>query len=420
VNAREVALTLLNRWQRTRRLADELLEEQLARETLSSADRALTTELFYGCVRQKLALEFLIGLHAAKAPRPLVANILKLGLYQLAFMHTPPHAAVNETVSLATHHASPAEARFVNAALRKAAATDLGVALEKAEPWARLSHPRWLWERWRERRGDRDTTALCEWNNQPPPMYVRLNSLKTGGAGVPPVLPGVNGRGARSAVHPLCFRVTDADALFGSRAWADGEFYVQDPSTLVAVDVLDPQPGESVLDLCAAPGGKTTYIAQKMQNRGRIVAADSSSARLGLVTENCRRLGVGIVATVACDGTRLNRCRRGEQFDRVLVDAPCSNTGVMRRRPDLRWRIEEKEIARLATLQLKLLGQAAELTKPGGVLVYSTCSLEPEENERVVEQFLGSHAEAHLETTRSLVPPRDGCDGAFVARLGKG
>jgi 16S rRNA (cytosine967-C5)-methyltransferase len=156
-----------------------------------------------------------------------------------------------------------------------------------------------------------------------------------------------------------------------------------------------------------------------MQNRGKIIAADSSNVRLGLVTENCRRLGVEIVSTLACEGTRLERCLRGSKFDRVLLDAPCSNTGVLRRRVDLRWRIREEEVKRLAALQTNLLVVAAELTKPGGVLVYSTCSLESEENERVVEQFLGGHPEFTLETTRSSVPPRDGMDGAFVARFPK-
>ena len=422
MNAREVALTLLNRWPRTRRLADELLEEQLDSAHLSPPDRGLTTELFFGCLRQKLALEFLVAQHAAKKPRPLVANILDLGLYQLAFLRTPAHAAVNETVALAKQHASPTETKFVNAMLRKAATSDLDAMLGKAEPWVRLSHPHWLWERWQTRLGKRDVTALCVWNNQPPPVYVRLNTLR------PPMAknsasqelgppPGIETE--PTSFHPLIWRVVEPAGLFETAAWRQGEFYVQDPSTLVAVDVLDPQPGEHVLDVCAAPGGKTTYIAQKMQNHGQIIAADSSSSRLGRVAENCRRLGVEIVASLACDGTRLGRCLRGERFDRVLVDAPCSNTGVMRRRPDLRWRIEEPEIARLAALQLKLLGQAAELVKSDGVLVYSTCSLEREENERVVEQFIGSHADVRLETTRSLFPPRDGCDGAFVARFVK-
>ncbi|HUK83316.1 MAG TPA: transcription antitermination factor NusB [Verrucomicrobiae bacterium] len=390
MNAREVAFELLTRWSRSRRFADELLEQALAEAKLPAADRALVMELFYGCLRQKLALEFLISQIAGKAPRRSVATILELGLYQVVFMRMPVHAAVHETVELAKRHVSPAEAKFVNAVLRKANPQ----LLERADPWVRLSHPRWLWERHGE--------AWCQWNNQPPPTYVR------GDKPWPAVL-------EPTSFHALCYRVIDAERFFQS----PGRYYVQDPSTLMAVDVLDPQPGESVLDMCAAPGGKATYIAEKMQNRGRIIAADSSNSRLGLVAENCKRLGVTIVATLACEGTRLDGCLRGEQFDRVLVDAPCSNTGVMRRRPDLRWRIEEKEIARLAALQLKLLAKAAEFTKPGGVLVYSTCSLEAEENERVVEQFLGGHPEFALEATRSLFPSRDEVDGAFVARLGK-
>ncbi len=384
MNAREIVFELLTEWSRGRRWADELLEER------PTTERALVQEIFYGCVRQKLALEFLIAQLAGKPPRRAVATILEIGLYQLVFMRVRAHAAVHETVELAKKHVSLAEVKFANAVLRKAAPA----MLTKAEPWVRLSHPRWLWER----HGD----AWCEWNNTPPPVYVR------GDKPWPGVL-------EPTAVHPLCYRVVDAKKFFES----PGQYYIQDPSTLIAVDALDPQPGESVLDMCAAPGGKTTYIAQKMQNHGRIIAADSSNSRLGVVAENCKRLGVSIVATLACDGTRLDRCLRGDLFDRVLVDAPCSNTGVMRRRPDLRWRIEEKEIARLAALQSKLLNKATEFVKSGGVLVYSTCSLEAEENERVVEQFLEGHPEFRLETTRSSLPPRDGFDGVFVARLGK-
>lgn len=369
-------------WSRSRRNADELLEERAPKA------RAFVQELFYGCLRQKLALEYLLAQSAGKPPRPLVATILHIGLYQLAFMRVPAHAAVHETVELAKQHASPAEAKFVNAVLRRA---DPAV-LEKAEPWVRLSHPRWLWER----HGD----AWCEWNNAPPPIYVR------GDKPLPDVL-------EPTVFHPLCYRVVDTKKFFESKL--TGQYYVQDPSTLIAVEVLDPRAGESVLDMCAAPGGKTTYIAQKMQNRGQIIAADSSNVRLGLVTENCRRLGVDIVATLPCEGTRLTRCLRGSLFDRVLLDAPCSNTGVMRRRVDLRWRIKPEEISRLATVQRKLLTVAGELTKPGGALVYSTCSLEPEENEQVIQQLPGFV----LESQRATFPPRDNMDGAFVAKFRK-
>jgi 16S rRNA (cytosine967-C5)-methyltransferase len=359
-------------------------------------------ELFYGCLRQRLALEFLIAQAAGKEPRRAVSTILQIGLYQQAFMRVHPHAAVYETVELAKKHASSPEVKFVNAVLRNVDPA----ALEKADAWVRLSHPRWLWER----HGD----EWCEWNNLPPRVYARLNTL----VGEDFIRDCARSRLVIAPTkHDLCFEVLDTEAFFHSDAWKRGDYYVQDPSTLIAVDVLDPQPGESLLDVCAAPGGKTTYIAQKMHNQGRIIAADSSNVRLGLVAENCRRLGVKIVATLPCNGLRLDRCLRGEYFDRVLVDAPCSNTGVMRRRPDLRWRIEETEIARLAELQFNLLVSAGQFTKPGGVLVYSTCSMEPEENERVVERFLRAQPQFALEATRSSVPPRDQMDGAFVARL---
>ena len=416
VNARELALDLLNRCVKSRALADELLEWALAESALSGPDRAFVTELFYGCLRRKLSLDFLLARLADKPPRPVVAHILSLGLYQLFFLKTPAHAAVNETVALAKRYAGEAETKFVNAILRRAD-RDRDALLEKlnatreTEPWVYYSHPQWLWKRWVSRWGREQTAALCEWNNQPPSIYIRINTLK---ASTKPA-----DIAAEPTDYPLCWRVTDMAGIFQAKSFANGEFYVQDPSTLVAVDVLDPQPGDSVLDMCAAPGGKTTYLAQRMQNRGRIIAADSTNSRLALVGENCRRLGVDIVATLACEGTRLDRCLRGDEFDRVLVDAPCSNTGVLRRRADLRWRMEGAEFARLATLQGRLLASAAIFTKRHGVLVYSTCSLEPEENERVVETFQAAHPYFALESTRSLFPPRDGADGAFVARFRK-
>ena len=416
MNARELALDLLNDWQKSRRLSDELLELALAGSALRGPDRAFVTELFYGCLRRKLSLEFLITQLANKPPQPVVANILQLGLYQLFFLKTPAHAAVNETVTLAKTQTHVTETKFVNAILRRAEREHDALqarldATRESAPWIYYSHPQWLWERWAARLGRESAAALCEWNNQSPPLYIRINTLKTS---IKPA-----DIDAEPTTHPLCWRVVNTSGLFQGKSFTSGEFYVQDPSTLAAVDVLDPQPGESVLDMCAAPGGKSTYLAQKMQNRGRIIAADLSSSRLALVGENCRRLGVTIVATLACEGTHLDRCLRGEQFDRVLVDAPCSNTGVLRRRADLRWRIEESEIRRLAILQEKLLASAAPFTKPQGILVYSTCSLEEEENQRVIERFGRSHPEFARETTQSIFPPRDGMDGAFVARFRK-
>ncbi len=416
MNARALALNLLNDWQNSRQLADELLESALTASTLQGPDRAFVTELFYGSLRNKSSLEFLITQLANKPSQPIVANILQLGLYQLFYLKTPAHAAINETVELAKTHAHTSEAKFVNAILRRAEREHNALqarldATRETAPWIYYSHPQWLWKRWVARFGREATAALCEWNNQPPPTYIRINTLKT--STKPADVD------AKPTTHPLCWHVVNMTGLFQGKSFTSGEFYVQDPSTLAAVDVLDPQPGETLLDMCSAPGGKTTYLAQKMQNRGRIIAADISSSRLALVGENCRRLGVTIVATLACEGTHLDRCLRGEQFDRVLVDAPCSNTGVLRRRADLRWRIEESEIHKLATLQEKLLASAVPFVKPQGILVYSTCSLEEDENQRVVERFGRSRPEFSLEATQAMFPPRDAMDGAFVARFHK-
>jgi 16S rRNA (cytosine967-C5)-methyltransferase len=227
---------------------------------------------------------------------------------------------------------------------------------------------------------------------------------------------------------PNCIVLQDAtaEAVPGFR---EGFFYVQDPSTLLAVELLEPRPGEMVLDACAAPGGKCLYIAEKMQNRGRIVACDVSAKRLELLRENCARLGAGIVEPRQWDfesgeekgvGTRVRDedvALTTAAFDRVLVDAPCSNTGVMRRRVDVRWRLRPEDFRRMAARQLKLLRSAAALVTNGGALVYSTCSLESEENEEAVAAFLKSAPRFKLLETRAMFSPRDGMDGAFVAKF---
>jgi len=214
----------------------------------------------------------------------------------------------------------------------------------------------------------------------------------------------------------LVFELKSHPPLHSLPSFRDGWFYVQDPGTLLAVRELAPQPGETILDFCAAPGGKTTFIAQTMQNRGRIVAQDISAERLKLIRENGTRLGVSCIEAVLPSALDL----RPSTCDRVLVDAPCSNTGVMRRRVDLRWRIQPAEIERLHTTQLDLLKQAAPQVKPGGVLVYSTCSLEPEENNEVVKEFLSGHTDFKLESERELLPFVDNVDGAYVARMKRG
>jgi 16S rRNA (cytosine967-C5)-methyltransferase len=449
---RQIAARVLQQRRAAGAFIEDSLENALAGAQLSPADRALCLEITYGVVRWQATLDWLIARKTdARKQKPALQNFLRLGLYQIFWLdRIPGHAAVNETVELTRQNGFGAQAGFVNAVLRgylrEADATKKLLAdLKISQPALGWSHPEWLVARWQKRWSAARTAQLMEWNNTPPKTYARLNTLKFDRAGSPlpaertPTENGTHGvtRPALNNVGDLLaqWRAENVEYNFVRHDWLDenlvfelkshptlaslesfrqGWFYIQDPGTLLAVDKLGPQPGETILDLCAAPGGKTTFIAQLMNNRGRIVAMDHSQERLKLLVENCARLGVTCVETVlpsALDS------RPSTGFDRILVDAPCSNTGVMRRRVDLRWRIRPAEIKRLCDVQRDLLRQAAPRLKPGGILIYSTCSLEPEENGDVVKQFLAEHINFKLESEQELLPFADRVDGAYVARL---
>jgi 16S rRNA (cytosine967-C5)-methyltransferase len=372
--------------------------------------------------------------------------LLRLGLYQIFWLdRIPDHAAVHETVEMAKRAGFGPQSGFVNAVLRgflresdatKALLAGLRRGEENPETEdsslkslnARLaigwSQPEWLVSRWRERWGENRLRSLLEWNNAPAKVYARVNTLRTDAGKL------VEQWRAENVDYDfltrdwtgenLVFELKSHPPLTTLESFRQGGFYIQDPGTLLAVRELDPRPGENVLDLCAAPGGKTTFLAQLMNNEGRIIACDLAEARLKLVRENCTRLGITCVEVRSVEDVVENGPAGARpRFDRILVDAPCSNTGVLRRRVDLRWRIQPDEITRLQATQLCLLHRAASLLKPGGVLVYSTCSLEPEENGEVISQFLKEGTHFKLERQRELWPFPDGVDGAFVARLSK-
>lgn len=425
---REIAARVLHLRETRAEYVENLLESELSGATLSPADHGLTRELVYGVARWQATLDWLIARktegRSQKAPLQI---LLRLGLYQMFWLdRIPDHAAVNETVELARQLGFESQAGFINAVLR-------GYAREREETKMRLedlkvrqphlgwSHPQWLCERWHQRWGAESARQLLEWNNTPPPTYARVNTLKT----TPALLAAAwETEGVKFAARSwdwtgegLVFELESHPPLAGLPSFQQGGFYIQDPGTLLAVHLLDPQPGESVLDLCAAPGGKTTYIAQRLQNRGRILAQEGYSGRLSLMDENCERLGATCVVTGRPTSIVLPELTA--QFDRVLADVPCSNTGVMRRRVDLRWRVRPEEIERLRTVQLEILERGAVQVKPAGVFIYSTCSLEPEENGEVVKEFLDRHEEFTLESERELLPFRDRVDGAYVARWRK-
>src|SRR5213593_1835440 len=287
-------------------------------------------------------------------------------------------------------------------------------ASANAQPlFVRMSHPQFLVERWQQHFGVEHTQALCKWNNLPAPVYCRINRL---GIDRDEFLR------LYSGARPLTrdFEFMEFDSL-PTNALTRGHCYIQDPSTLLACQVLDPKPGEKVLDACAAPGGKTGYIAQLMENLGIIVACDRDPQRIDTLKENMARLGVGIAQILQHDWTGKRvppEITSVAPFDRILIDAPCSNTGVMRRRVDVRWRLRASDFLRMQQRQIEIVRALVRLLKPNGLLVYSTCSLEPEENEEAVRRILESSPDLRLaEEERFSLPFRDGFDGAYAAKL---
>ena len=426
--AREIAARVLLRRLHANDFVEDLLEDAFAAVRMRPDDRRLTQELVYGCVRWQGTLDWLVARRTEDRPQLATVQVfLRIGLYQLFFLdRIPPHAACYETVELSKRLGCGNQSNFINAILRRSEAERDAIKAELAElRQAQMalgySHPEWLVQKWIARWGADDTRKLLEWNNTPPGTHVRVNTLKTTPAALierwrlretveyelTPCPWAEDGQILTLKTHP---------PLHTMGSFKDGWFYVQDPSTLLAVQALDAWAGESILDLCAAPGGKTCYLAQKMENDGTLLACDTDATRLKLVTQNCGRLGVTCVQTLAL-GEHPDQALFGKQFDKALVDAPCSNTGVLRRRLDLRWRLRPEELKRLRATQLKLITLAARHLKPGGTLVYSTCSLEPEENAEVVKEFLAAHPAFKLDSERELLPFCDGVDGAYVATL---
>ncbi len=405
-SARRLALEALARWRRSNDFANEIVAALFTESDLSSPDRAFALELFYGVLRNLTLLDFWVAQLRSEPVEVAFRDLLRLGLYQILLLETADHAAVFETVALA-----PARGKGVtNAILRRALREKnrvTSLALEQPRS-IQFSEPEFLLQKWTGQFGEKATLDLCRWNNRPPPVYARINQIKISQNEFmnryPDALP--------------CKARVNFVRLAESRApLAAGHCYLQDPSTALACELLAPERGESVLDACAAPGGKTAYLAEMMKNEGRLIACDLHPARLSRLRENLSRLGAS-AEVVNCNWLEPESIRAAgfepNSFDRILVDAPCTNTGVMRRRVDVRWRLQPNEFSRMQKQQLAILRAVRPLLRPGGSLVYSTCSLEQEENGDVVSKFSQEHAGFSRIGEKVCLPFRDNFDGAFA------
>jgi 16S rRNA (cytosine967-C5)-methyltransferase len=408
-SARRVALAALRTWRREKEFADAVISSALSKAEFQSADRAFAVELFYGVVRNRTLLDFWIReLRRGRVDEDL-RDILRIGLYQLLILKTPEHAAVYETVDLSPKR----QHAIINAILRSAARDRRGLQRRANSQLldVRTSHPQFLIERWTKQFGGGAAEALCTWNNQAPPIYARINRLKIDRQSFLERY-----RDARTLPKVSNFVELPAPA----NALDQGDCYVQDPSTSIACELLQTKPGEKILDACAAPGGKTGYLAELMANQGLLIACDREPARLNLLDENLARLGVRIAKIVCHDWMKSAvppEILSAAPFDRILIDAPCTNTGVMRRRVDVRWRLKPADFNRMRARQIEITRAVIPFLKPGGILVYSTCSLEREENEDVVQTLLRVMSILQLEEERRSTPFQDNFDGAFGARF---
>lgn len=446
LSARELALRVLVDVDDREAYVNLALGAALEKTGAGKLDRAFTTELVYGTLRTLNTLDWALGKYLRRPLSGLAApvrNILRLGAYQILFMdRVPDSAAVNESANLARRHGHAGIVKFVNGVLRNLARgkhhlTYPDPVKQPVESISlRHSHPAWLVRRWLAEFGYEQTAALCEANNRPAPNNVRVNTLKTDTETLMDILGSLGVKAQKGRYARDCLQLDGFISLGRLPPFQEGLFQVQDESSILVGQAVSPEPGARVIDVASAPGGKATHLAQLMQNQGEILALDVHEHKVKLIEENCRRLGVKIARTMLADAREIPKEYSG-WADYVLVDAPCSGLGVLRRRPDAKWRKGEEQIKALAELQAEILNAVAFALKPGGVLVYSTCTITGEENLGQVEAFLRAHQNFHCEPLTGLLPgdldhagtmsrgylqilPHiHGLDGFFIARLRK-
>ena len=437
IGVRGIAIKILTRVERTDAYLDKLLDIELETGDLNPPDKRLLNELVHGVLRNQSKLDWVLtgfyhGQYSKVAPN--VRNALRVALYQILFLtRIPHHAAVNEAVEFVKKYRGQRLADTMNGLLRNIARNveNIRYPLATSDEAQYLSvvhsHPTWIVKRWHARYGFEDTESLCKANNMRPFLTLRPNPLTVDYKTFVDELVEVGIDYRRCFYMRDYVTVRNLPNIRQSRLFTEGQFTIQDESAGLVGMLLAPKPGETIIDLCSAPGGKAIHAAESMQNQGRIIAVDKYDVRLNLIRQAAERNSVTIIETLEGDATELSH----EPVDKVLVDAPCSGLGTLSKKPDIKWKREPEDIQKLIVTQRAILENAARLVRPGGVIVYSTCTIEPEENQEIVKAFLLDHPEFALDHAGQYLPPRvvdeEGflstfphkhrMDGAFGARL---
>ena len=432
--ARLTALRVLESCRTHGAWADAALKAQLSRDGLTGPDAALCSRIVYGVLQNQMLLDFYLAAYCSQKPdhlQPPLLIFLRLGAYQILYLDKiPDSAAVNESVELAKIMKRGQASGLVNAVLRKVSKNKqaLPALPDRDEVTAlslRYSHPKWLVRRLLALLGREGAEAFLAADNAPAPITVQVNPLRTTAQAL---LERLEAEGVSARMHPWvpdCLELTGTGDLTALPAFREGDFLVQDPAARLVSAVADIQSGERVLDVCAAPGGKSFSAAFAMKGQGRIVACDLHQNKLQRITEGARRLGLTCIEIQAADG-RVNRPEWRDAFDTVLVDAPCSGLGIIRKKPDTRYK-RANDLFSLPVIQSEILDNAASYVRPGGVLVYSTCTILPEENEQVTDAFFAQHPDFSMEPFSlpvgetdgriTLWPQRHGTDGFYICRM---
>ncbi len=442
---RELALKVLYDIDKNEAYSNIALDETLKQarkssKNLDARDIGFISEIVYGCVTWKLTIDEIIKKYSTikiKKISPWILNILRMSIYQIVFLDkVPKSAAVNEGVNLAKHYGHKASSNFVNAILRKIDKNDYDEFFEIEDDKERISKttsmPLWIIDELLKDNSIEEVEKICKNSNLRPKLNLRINTLKTNKQTLIKELQEENIVVTQGILNDFLV-VEGAKNLENLKSFQEGKFTIQDETAGLIPLILNPKKGEKVLDACSSPGGKTTYMAQIMNNDGEIIAWDIHQHRVKLVEDTAKRLGTSIIKTEVKDATLLEEKYLG-YFDKILLDVPCLGIGVLKRKPDIKWKKEKEDLEEITKLQEKILNQCSKYLKEGGELVYSTCSILPEENEILIEKFIESNSNFEIEEIKNInkffqkfikkgqflqVYPNEETDGFFICKVHK-